>query len=298
MPAEEKTVDKASEKALRKALDEEHARHVGELERAVDDFDEKAAATTVAEVLREYVKDLRDAVRDELAMHRAKAVACFRAFKPELEKAFDKKAHLKALREEHDAYEAKHKAALDEFEELIAKAEAGSVDEHVERIGGLVEASARAHRKAVAKAVKAMCKAAFCEEDQADERTLAVLREFLTPHVDPLILNALALKIGAKISGETKKRLAEAHQLLNAAKAVLEDLHPDLADGSGEESRSDEDDKSSPAPANPRSRTRTPSREDDELNAHLRMRETVRGIEAAAREALGKLNADLRARRK
>ena len=44
-----------------------------------------------------------------------------------------------------------------------------------------------------------------------------------------------------------------------------------------------------------RSKPRTTSRSDDALKAHIQAREIVRGIEAVAREALGQLNADIRA---
>lgn len=319
-PAEAKAADKGSQKTLLKALAEEHERHTGEIEKAVEDFREKgytavgnrgdvggpdgdegkkaAKKPTAESQMREHLKDLRSAIADEHTMHRAKAIACFRDFKPEMEKAFDKKEHLKALRDEHDAYEAKHKAALDELDERMVKSVEGgpdTVDEHTDWITSKMEDAGRVHKKAVVKIAKAMCKSAFGEEDQADEKTVAILKDFLTPHVDPLVLTALTLKIGARISSDTKKRIAEAHSHLNAAKAVLEALHPDLADGSGEESRSDEE-KSEPAPATTRSRTRTPSHDDEELKAHLLVRDTVRGIESAAREALGKINADLRSR--
>jgi hypothetical protein len=142
-----------------------------------------------------------------------------------------------------------------------------------------------------------MCKAAFGEEDQADEKTIEILKEFLTPHVDPLVLTALTAKIGARISGETKAKLGEAHQHLKAAKAVLEELHGGLADGDGEEGRSTEG-KTSPAPVITRSRPRTSSRSDEALKAHLQAREIVGGIEAVAREALGRLNADIRTHNK
>lgn len=313
--SEAKATERDSQKKLLKGLGDEHARHSDEIEKALDEFREKSAVIEDqgdpvdaakakdgrAAVMREALKDLRSAVQDEHTMHRAKAMACFRGFDPAEDKAFNKKEHLKALRDEHDGYETKNTKAFDEFEERCMKTVQGDQhdndeddhDQHTDWIAGKMEESARGHKKAVVKAAKAMCKAAFGEEDQADEKTLAILKEFLTPHVDPLMLTALATKIGAKVSAESKNRIVEAHQHLNAAKAVLEALHPDFADGDGEEGRSDEE-KSSPAPVQPRSKPRTSSRSDEALKAHLQAREIVGGIEAAAREALGKIKADIR----
>jgi hypothetical protein len=140
-----------------------------------------------------------------------------------------------------------------------------------------------------------MCKDAFGEEDQADEKTLAILKEFLAPHIDPQLLNALATKIGARISADTKKRIAEVHEHLNAAKAVLEDLHPGLADGREEEGRSDEG-KSAPVEGTrePRSRSRSTAHDDEALKAHLLAKETVSGIEAVARKTLEEINLKIR----
>jgi len=144
-----------------------------------------------------------------------------------------------------------------------------------------------------------MCKDAFGEEDQADEKTLEILKEFLAAHIDAQLLPAVAAKIGAKLSAETKAKLGEAHQHLKAAKAVLEALHGGLADGREEEGGSDDGKAVDDRPRNNGSRPRPTSRsEDPALKAHLQAREIVGGIEAVARDALGRLNADIRAHSK
>ena len=71
--------------------------------------------------MRENLKDLRDSLHDEHTMHRAKSIAAFRSFDPVEDKAFDKNPHLKALRDAHDAYEAKNNKSLDQFEEKCMK---------------------------------------------------------------------------------------------------------------------------------------------------------------------------------
>jgi hypothetical protein len=306
-----------SQKKLLKALSDEHERHGGEVEKAFDEFQKavvedqgdpvdanegKKTKAEKPEVMRECLKDLRSALADEHTMHRAKDIACLRSFDPAEEKAFDKNPHLKALREEHDAYEQKNNKNLDEFEERMVKSVQGEPeesDEHTDWITGKMEDSQRAHKKAVTKIAKVMCKEAFGEEEHADEKTLEILKEYLAPHIDPLLLTALTAKIGARISADTNKKLGEAHQLLKAAKAVLEDLHKGLADGSGEEGRSNDAKGIDDGPREPRSRPRSSSRsEDPALKAHLQAREIVGGIEAVAREALGKLNADIRSHSK
>jgi hypothetical protein len=284
-----------------KGLADEHARHASDVEKALDEFRDKTVVedqgdpvdAKAADGMREALKDLRSSLADEYTMHRAKAIACFRGFDPAEDKAFDKKEHLKALREEHNGYEARNTKTLDEFEEKCLKSAAG--DEHADWLAGKIEESARAHKKAVVKTAKAMCKAAFGEEEQGDEKTIEILKEFLTPHVEPMILTALTAKIGARISAETKNKLGEAHQHLTSAKAILEALHGGLADGDGEESRSDEAKSAPEAPVITRSKPRSSSRSDEALKAHLQAREIVGGIEAAARDALGRLNADIRA---
>jgi hypothetical protein len=67
-----------------------------------------------------------------------------------------------------------------------------------------------------------------------------------------------------------------------------------LADGNEEESRSDDSKTVDNGSRDVRSKTRTTSRSDDALKAHIQAREIVGGIEAVAREALGRLNADIR----
>jgi len=313
---QDKSAKAVSQKELIKAVGDEHERHDDEVDKCIDAFqkavvedqgdpedaNDKKAKDPKAADMRENLKDLRSTLADEHNMHRAKSVECFRSFDASNEKAFDKKAYLKALRDEHDEYEAKNNKALDEFEEKCMKSvqgEPGEVDQHTDWVSGKIDSNQAAHKKAVVKIAKAMCKAAFGEEDQTDEKTLAILDEFVGPHVDPLIRSAVLAKAGARISAATKERLGEAHQHLIAAKAVLESLHPGLADGNEEESRSDDSKAVDDGSRENRSRTRTTSRSvDAELQASLRAREIVGGIEAKAREALGQLNADIRAQSK
>ena len=102
-------------------------------------------------------------------------------------------------------------------------------------------------------------------------------------------------KTGAKLSGETKEKLGEAHKHIKAAKAVLEALHGGLTDGDGEEKPADGDDKKiARDPANKRSSraSRTPA--DKDLNDRIALRAAVRGIEAATRDVLAKLNNSLK----
>jgi|GEM_PF-1440021 len=300
------TDEHGSQKKLLKAVGEEHTRHGEEVDKAFDAFEktkgEDAGGDSddigKADRMRDNLKDLRSALADEHTMHRAKSIACMRSFDPDETKAFDKNPHLKALRDEHDAYEGKNNQALDEFEQRMVKSvqgEPGESDEHTDWITSKMEDNGRVHKKAVVKIAKAMCKAAFGEEEQGDEKTIEVLKEYLAPHIDAQLLTALTAKIGAKISAETRKKLGEAHEHLKAATAVLENLHGGLADGSGEESRSDSDDKSlAMAPVITRSKSRSSSRSDEALQAHLRAREIVGGIEAAAREGLSKIKLEIR----
>jgi len=325
-PANDKSAEEAKplQKKLLKAIGDEHERHTGEVEKALDEFREKAAgaiedqgdpvdpndpeadkkkakaAAKLGEAMREHLKDLRSGIADEHTMHRAKSIACFRDFEPGDAKAFDKKEHLKALRDAHDDYETKCGKSLDDFETRCMKSvqgEEGTTDEHTDWITGRMEEHQRAHKKAVVKIAKSMCKAAFGEEDQADEKTLDILKEYLAPHVPAQLLPAVAAKIGSKLSSATKEKLGEAHNHLKAAKAVLEALHPGLADGSEEEDRSDDGKTVGDGPRNNGSRPRPTSGSDDALKAHLQVREIVGGIEAAARRALGDINAEIRERR-
>jgi hypothetical protein len=302
-----------AQKKLVKALHDEHARHGDEVEKALDDFREKAAVPEdqgdleeagkkakdgKAEAMREHLKDLRSALADEHTMHRAKSIACFRSFEPSNEKAFDRKEHLKALRGEHDGYEGKNTKALDEFEEKCMKSVQGAPgehDEHTDWITTKMVDSQRVHKKAVTKIAKAMCKDAFGEEDQADEKTLDILNEYIAPHLDPQIRSAVIAKAGARLSAATKEKLGEAHEHLKAAKAVLEALHGGLADDREEESGSDGGKAIDDASREIGSRPRSTSRSDDALKAHIQAREIVGGIEAVARDALGRLNAEVRA---
>jgi hypothetical protein len=290
-----KTADRKPEKELIKVLADEHARHIGEVEKAVDDFREKQEEDGAS--VADNLKDLRSSLLDENTMHRAKAIACLRGFEAD-NKSFDRKAHLKTLRDEDDAYSASCKAALEQFEERCTKATPEDIDGHVDWFSNELEKAQRAHKKSLTKIAKAMCRDIFGEEEQADEQVVAILKEYLAPHIDPLILNSVVAKVGARVSATTKERLREAHEHLKSASAILEALHGGLADDDGEE-KSAVDDTIVTTPVNARSRTRSSSRsEDPALKAHLQAREIVGGIEAAARAALGTINTEIRNRSK
>jgi hypothetical protein len=183
---------RTSEKALLKAISDEHQRHTGETEKAIDAFSERAAEGEDEKAISEAAKDLRTSLADEQTMHRAKAIACFRTFKPAEDKAFDTKPHLKALRENEDAYEAAIGKTLDDFEEHCSKhAKPEDADSLAEFIAEKLEAIQRAHKKDLSKIAKTMCKAAFGEPEEADAQTLEILKEFLTPHIDAQLLPAV-----------------------------------------------------------------------------------------------------------
>jgi hypothetical protein len=290
-----KSTDRKPEKELIKSLHDEHTRHIGEVEKALDDFREKAAEGGDKDTLRDSLKDLRSVLADEQTMHRAKAISCLRGFEPE-NQSFDKKAHLKTLRDEDDGYLGRCATVLDQFEERCAKGTPEEIDGHVDWLAGELETSQRAHKKSLTKIAKNMCRDAFGEEDQADEQTIAILKEYLTPHIDPLILNSVISKVGARISSATREKLREAHENLKAASAIVEALHGNLGESDGEEGRSNEDEKSSPAPATQRSRpTKVASAKDNELESHLFAREILRGVTTAATTGLAEINAKLRA---
>jgi hypothetical protein len=298
-----KGATRSGQRELVKALHDEHDRHTGEVDKAIDDFNDKAAdigddegekgkKPTPESKMREHLKDLRDTMRDEHDMHRAKNMATVRSFDPAENKAFDKKPHLKALRDEHDAYDAKNKKAMDEFDEKCVKSvQSGqSGDENTDWITSQLDTAARVHKKAVTKIAKAMCRDAYGEEDEPDEKMVEILKEFLAPHVDPQVLTALTAKVGARISSATRERLREAHEHLKAATSIVEALHGNLGDDDGEEGRSDGDDKTLPAaPGKQRSRpARVPAQ--DALDAHLLAKEVLRGVTTAASTALERLN--------
>jgi hypothetical protein len=319
VPQEDKTAkaENGSQKTLLKSVDDEHDRHTAEIDKSFDNFqqsigsskpdageDDETKAKRLSDDAREMrvnLKDLRSALADEHTMHRAKSVASFRDFTPSDSKAFDKNEHLKALRDQHDEYETKNNKALDTFEEKCMKSvgDSDKIDEHLDSVTGRMETNGNVHKKSVTKIAKSMCKEAFGEEDQADEKTIEILKEFLSPHIDAQLLPAVASKIGAKLASELKSKLGEAHQNLKAATAVLEALHKGFADASEEEGRSDSIvTGAGDGPRDQRSRTRTASHSDPALQAHIQAREIMRGIEAAAREGLGKFNAEIRDRSK
>jgi phage head maturation protease len=299
---EEKTFEETRplKKQLLQSIADEQARHTAEIDKAVDSFSDATAgegegsdeekAATLAESVREAMKDVRDAVRDEHNMHRAKSISCFRSFTASQENVFDKKAHLNSLRDAHDAYEAKNTKALEDFEARGLKATRETLDEQLDVLAGVFESNQRAHKKSITRLAKAMCKDAFGEEEAADEQVLDSLKTFLTPYVPEPMQRAVFMKVGARISAVTKEKLGEAHEHLNAASAIVKALHGGLGDDDGEESRSDGDEKSAPAPAPKKQRSRPSEAHKDELNDFLFAKELVRDITTAAQRGLETLN--------
>jgi hypothetical protein len=281
--------DRNPEKELIKSLHDEHARHTGEAEKAVDDFREKAEGAD-KDALQDNLKDLRSVFADEQTMHRAKAISCLRAFEPE-NKSFDRKAHLKTLREEDDSYATACKKALDMFEERCTKGTAEDVDGFADALVTELETHQRAHKKALTKIAKTMSRDAFGEEEHADEQTMAILKEFLAPHIDPLILNSVIAKVGSRISAATREKLREAHDHMKAASAIVEALHGNLGDGDGEEGGSDGKQMPAIAPVTQRSRpVGDANAKDEQLDVHLLGRDVLREITTVATRGLEKLN--------
>ena len=243
-----------------------------------DDAKKSKRLSDDARAMRTNLKDLRSALADEHTMHRAKSVAAFRSFEPS-DKAFDKNEHLKALRDEHDTYETKCNKSLDSFEEKCMKSvqgEPGEVDGHTDWITGKMETSQNVHKKAVTKIAKAMCKSAFGEDDEADEKTLEIIKEILTPHINANLLPAVASKIGSRLAAESKTKTGEVYEHLKAATAIVAALHGALGNDEGEESRSDGVQTPAPAPTRQRSRPTEVQNRDDELNAHhVRQRDSA-----------------------
>lgn len=274
VPADTKAVKDmhGSEKDLLKAVGSEHDRHTDEMQKCVESYTGEKS-----------FKDLRESIKDEHTTHRAKSLANFKDFKPGDEKAFDRNPHLKALRDQHDDYEAKNNKAIDDHE-----------DKSAEGLSDKLDSNARSHKRSVNKIAKSMCKAAFGEDDEPDEKTVEIIKEFLTPHVDPQLLTALTAKIASKISSENTKKLGEAHQHLKAATAVLESLSKALGDGSGEIEPAVVE-----APAKERSKpAKIAPVKDVELDAHLLARDILRGVTTAATEGLKTINEEIRNSRK
>lgn len=293
-----KAADRKPEKELIGSLHEEHARHTDEVERAIDEFREKTGDTATPEAVSEALKDLRSALEDEHTMHRAKATTCLRGFKAE--GSVNIKTHLKTLREEDDGYVGKAKKALDLFEERCGKAKAEEIDALTDALATELEGCQRAHKKALTKLAKALCREAFGEEEAVDPQVVDILKEYLTPHVDPQVIHALTMKVGARISAASRERLREAHEHMKSASAIVEALHGGLGDGDGEEGRSTGDDeKSQPkAPVKQRSRPAGDVSGKEELDAHLFSRDVLREITTAATRGLETINDRLKDNRR
>lgn len=297
-PKEEKSIEETRplKKQLLQSISDEQNRHTGEMEKAIDAFEGAASVQhdgtdeektqKTAEAVRAGMKDLRDTIRDEQNMHRAKSIANFRNFNDTDDKAFDRKPHLKAVRDAHDEYEAAVGKLLDQFEEKISQAPS-ELEDQIDGLAEKLDEAQRAHKKALTKSAKVMCKDAFGEEEQADEKVLEILKTFLSPYVPEPMQRAVFMKVGARISAATKDKLGEAHQHMQAATAIVEALHGALGNDDGEESRSVGDVQSSaPAPRKQRSRPAEDIHRNDDLNAHLLAKDILRGITTAAQEGL------------
>jgi hypothetical protein len=159
-----------------------------------------------------------------------------------------------------------------------------------------METNQNVHQKAVVKIAKKMAKEAYGEEEQADEKTIEILKEFLAPHIDAQLLPVVAAKIGSKLAGEQKTKLGEAHQFLKAATAVVEALHGGLGDSDGEESRSGTEQSVTTAPEKKRSRPAGAAPANGDLKDHLFVREVLREITTVATSGLEKINRDRKAK--
>jgi hypothetical protein len=301
--------EKPGKTRLLASLTEEQERHADEVAKSFDSFQKAVADDRTeksadedegkktkrlsddARAMRTNLKDLRSALADEHTMHRANSVSAFRGFDPS-DKAFSKDEHLKAVRDQHDTYDTKCDKSLDTFEEKCMKSvqgEPGEVDGHTDWITGKMETHQNVHQKAVSKIAKSMCKSAYGEEDEADEKAIEILKEFLSPHIDAQLLPAITGKIGSKLAALTKAQIAEAYQHMKAATAIVAALHGGLGNDEGEESRSDGVETPASAPTRQRSRP-AEVRVDDELNGHLFNREVLREIATVAQRGLETLN--------
>ena len=302
--------DNPGKTRLLASINDEHERHAEEVQKCFNSFQKAVADHQAAEknqnedeatkakrlsdegrAMRANLKDLRSALADEHTMHRAKSVAAFRSFEPS-DKAFDKNEHLKALRDEHDTYEAKCNKSLDSFEEKCMKSvqgEPGEVDGHTDWITGKMETHQNVHQKSVTKIAKAMCKSAFGEDDEADEKTLAILKEILAPHINANLLPAVAGKIGSRHMAENKVKNAEVYEHMKAATAIVAALHGALGNDEGEESRSAGVITPEPAPVKQRSRP-AESHTQEELTEFMTGKEIVREITTVAQRGLAELN--------
>ena len=284
---------RTTEKDLHKSLRDEQDRHSAEIEKAIDEFRTKTGSGGKAKpeaAMRESMKDLRDSLRDEHNMHRANTVKCFRSFEPTEDKAFDKKEHLKTLRDEHDSYETKCEKATDDFDEKCMKAvqDGESTEGHTDNFSDALDRNHLNHKKAVTRIANKMCKDAFGEEDRADEKTLEILKEHLSAYVPEEMQAAVFQKTGARISAATKEKLGEAHEHLKAASAIVKAIHGGLGDDDGEEGRS-ADDKSEPAPRKQRSRP-TEVAANEDINDFLFGRTLAKEIVSVAQRGLEHYN--------
>ena len=303
------------QKKLVKSLNAESDRHMGEVDKALDEFRTKAvvedqpdqndgdedsddqepigANGSASETVRESIKDLRSSIADEHTNHKAEVIKCFKSFEPTDEtKALDINKHLKAARVENGEYEARTNKSIDEFEEKCLKSvktvqgQPGEIDEHTDWITGILDAHGRAHKKAIVNIAKNMCKEALGDKEITDDKTLEIVKETIAPFIGSKNLIPVAIRIAAELTTERRKMLGEAYSNLKAAVAIVEGLHGALGNDDGDESRSVEDDTSSkPAPKKQRSRPSEDVRE-DELDAHLLAKDILRRMTTLTQEGL------------
>ena len=279
IPQEEDKTKKTmkNRKTFKKGIDEEHDRHEEKCEKSFDEFREKCKALEGKEKsekgfdIEKHLKTLRESLEDEHDLHREKNIEHFKSFKgPKEEKDFDIEKHVKAVHAEHDRYEDAYMKDHSKFEEKMKKSVEGADgehDKHTDWIVGKMEDHQKVHRENIHEIADKMFKA-FGEGDDTDEKKDV-------------------------LSKEMKEKLSEAHEHLKAAKSVLEALHGGLADGDEEEGHSkpkDEESDGEGSRKEQRSSRASRTSADDDLNAHLEARAIVRGIEAAARDGLAKIN--------
>jgi len=178
--------DNPAAKKLTKAVMGEQSRHAKAIAKCFKAFGEKMDAmpkpedgdteeqkSRKADGAGRLVKELKGAIADEHDLHRAKNVAAFRAYEPDEteQKDFDNEAHLKALKAEHDDYEAKCGASFKEFAEKMKGEEDGEATDHADWITKEFQHHGDNHTLGVVKCAKAMCEA-FGEGEEAEEKTL------------------------------------------------------------------------------------------------------------------------------
>jgi hypothetical protein len=175
---------------LMKDIEAEHVRHKAAYSTAVEDLKKampedqgdaddadgeqsKAAKKKKGPEIAKAIDEFRAMLSDEHGMHKSKMIDLFKTFTPpEDKKAFDKSGHLKKLREAHDGYSDKTYKSVDKFSEKMKTVEGaeGEIDSHIGWIVGKIAEHHDEHQSSVMKIASAMCKSAFGETDDTDEK--------------------------------------------------------------------------------------------------------------------------------